>query len=46
MAGFDSLTCPLDYRIGGSAFEVMNLIFRGFLKIVHGTFSVGVSDGA
>ena len=44
MAGLDSLTCPLDYIIGGSAFEVMNLIFWCALKIVHGTFLVGVSD--
>ena len=27
MAGFDSLTYLLEYRIGGSTFEVMDLIF-------------------
>ena len=38
MAGFSSLICLLEYRIGGSVFEVTNLIFWGALKIMHGTF--------
>ena len=32
MAGFSSLICLLEYRIGGSVFEVTNLIFLGRFK--------------